>query len=38
MTMVRRITKALPGRAFRIANASDIPNVLRSIMSTMVDR
>jgi len=32
------VTKALPGRAFRVANASDIPAVLRSILSTMVDR
>ncbi|KAF8909617.1 AAA domain-containing protein [Gymnopilus junonius] len=32
------ITKRLPGRAFRVANTGDIPNVLRSILSTMVDR
>ncbi|KAF4613211.1 hypothetical protein D9613_011059 [Agrocybe pediades] len=32
------ITKSLPGRAFRVANTGDIPNVLRSILSTMVDR
>lgn len=33
-----RVTKSLPGRAFRVANTGDIPNVLRSILSTMVDR
>ncbi|PPR05936.1 hypothetical protein CVT24_006658 [Panaeolus cyanescens] len=32
------VTKTLPGRAFRVANTGDIPNVLRSILSTMVDR
>ncbi|PPQ92175.1 hypothetical protein CVT25_008949 [Psilocybe cyanescens] len=32
------ITKSLPGRGFRVANTGDIPNVLRSILSTMVDR
>ncbi|KAF9485607.1 hypothetical protein BDN70DRAFT_847463 [Pholiota conissans] len=32
------VTKSLPGRAFRVANTGDIPNVLRSILSTMVDR
>lgn len=32
-----RITKDLQGRAFRVANTSDIPAVLRSILSTMVD-
>lgn len=33
-----RITKRLPGRGFRVANTGDIPIVLRSILSTMVDR
>jgi len=33
-----RVTKSLPGRAFRVANTGDIPNVLRSILATMVDR
>jgi len=32
------VTKALPGRGFRVSKASDIPNVMRSILSTMVDR
>jgi len=32
------VTKSLPGRAFRVANTGDIPNVLRSILATMVDR
>ncbi|KAJ3505514.1 hypothetical protein NLJ89_g7376 [Agrocybe chaxingu] len=32
------VTKSLPGLAFRVANTGDIPNVLRSILSTMVDR
>ncbi|TFK31838.1 AAA domain-containing protein [Crucibulum laeve] len=32
------ITKSLPGRGFRVANTGDIPTVLRSILSTMVDR
>ncbi|KAJ3565249.1 hypothetical protein NP233_g7756 [Leucocoprinus birnbaumii] len=32
------ITKRLPGRGFRVANTGDIPIVLRSILSTMVDR
>ncbi|KAF9530652.1 AAA domain-containing protein [Crepidotus variabilis] len=31
------ITKGLPGQAFRVKNTSDIPTVLRSILSTMVD-
>lgn len=35
---VLRITKSLPGRAFRVANTADIPTVLRSILSTMIDR
>jgi hypothetical protein len=30
--------KELPGQAFRVAKAGDIPTVLRSILSTMVDR
>ncbi|KAH7919391.1 hypothetical protein BV22DRAFT_1199497 [Leucogyrophana mollusca] len=32
------ITKELPGRAFRVSNTADIPVVLRSILSTMIDR
>ncbi|KAF7986115.1 hypothetical protein HWV62_41553 [Athelia sp. TMB] len=32
------VTKALPGRGFRVSKASDIPTVMRSILSTMVDR
>ncbi|KAL0946287.1 hypothetical protein HGRIS_012537 [Hohenbuehelia grisea] len=32
------VTKALPGKAFRVADTGDIPTVLRSILSTMVDR
>ncbi|RDB28140.1 von Willebrand factor A domain-containing protein 8 [Hypsizygus marmoreus] len=32
------ITKRLPGRGFRVTNTADIPTVLRSILSTMVDR
>ncbi|KAJ8082257.1 hypothetical protein PM082_008104 [Marasmius tenuissimus] len=32
------ITKSLPGKGFRVQNTEDIPNVLRSIFSTMVDR
>ncbi|KAF9495262.1 hypothetical protein BDN71DRAFT_1447943 [Pleurotus eryngii] len=32
------VTKALPGKAFRVENTGDIPSVLRSILSTMVDR
>ncbi|KAH7915875.1 AAA domain-containing protein [Hygrophoropsis aurantiaca] len=32
------ITKELPGRAFRVFNTTDIPIVLRSILSTMIDR
>ncbi|KAF8056895.1 AAA domain-containing protein, partial [Lyophyllum atratum] len=32
------ITKSLPGRGFRVGNTADIPTVLRSILSTMVER
>ncbi|TEB25531.1 hypothetical protein FA13DRAFT_1738248 [Coprinellus micaceus] len=32
------VSKTLPGKAFRVANTGDIPTVLRSILSTMVDR
>lgn len=32
------IAKALPGKAFPVARAADIPGVMRSILSTMVDR
>ncbi|KAJ7224765.1 AAA domain-containing protein [Mycena rebaudengoi] len=32
------IPKSLPGRGFRVTNTADIPTVLRSILSTMVDR
>ncbi|KAJ6624725.1 AAA domain-containing protein [Mycena sp. CBHHK59/15] len=32
------IPKSIPGRGFRVANTADIPTVLRSILSTMVDR
>ncbi|GLB39985.1 putative von Willebrand factor (vWF) type A domain [Lyophyllum shimeji] len=32
------ITKSLPGRGFRVSNTADIPTVLRSILSTMVER
>ncbi|KAG2007119.1 hypothetical protein CC2G_014837 [Coprinopsis cinerea AmutBmut pab1-1] len=32
------IPKRLPGKGFRVANTGDIPTVLRSILSTMVDR
>jgi hypothetical protein len=32
-----RITRDLPGRAFRVKNTADIPTVLRSILSTMID-
>ncbi|KAJ2919670.1 hypothetical protein MD484_g680, partial [Candolleomyces efflorescens] len=32
------IPKKLPGKGFRVANTGDIPTVLRSILSTMVDR
>lgn len=32
------MSKALPGKAFTVARASDIPGVMRSILSTMVDR
>lgn len=37
-SFVLRVTKSLPGRVFRVVNTGDIPNVLRSILSTMVDR
>lgn len=33
-----RVTKSLPGRSYRVGNTGDIPNVLRSILATMVDR
>jgi len=33
-----RITKSFPGRASRVANTADIPRVLKSIFSTMVER
>ncbi|ETW77425.1 hypothetical protein HETIRDRAFT_156533 [Heterobasidion irregulare TC 32-1] len=32
------IPKNFPGRGFRVANTSDIPKVLRSILSSMIDR
>ncbi|KAF9011991.1 AAA domain-containing protein [Cyathus striatus] len=32
------VTKSLPGRAYRVMNTGDIPAVLRSILSTMIDR
>ncbi|KAG7095577.1 hypothetical protein E1B28_006310 [Marasmius oreades] len=32
------ITESLPGKGFRVRNTEDIPNVLRSILSTMIDR
>jgi len=32
------VTKQLPGRAFRVTNAAEIPTVLQSILSTMVDK
>ncbi|KAJ7481878.1 AAA domain-containing protein [Mycena latifolia] len=32
------IPRSIPGRGFRVANTADIPTVLRSILSTMVDR
>ncbi|KAI0786986.1 AAA domain-containing protein [Abortiporus biennis] len=32
------IPKQLPGKGFRVGNTADIPAVLRSILSTMVDR
>ncbi|PFH48924.1 hypothetical protein AMATHDRAFT_148764 [Amanita thiersii Skay4041] len=34
----RWITEKLPGRGFRVGNTADIPVVLRSILSSMVDR
>ena len=33
-----RIPKNLPGRGYRVSNTADIPAVLRSILSAMVDR
>lgn len=38
MTIILRIPKQLPGKGFRVSNTADIPAVLRSILSTMVDR
>ncbi|KAF7342156.1 von Willebrand factor A domain-containing protein 8 [Mycena venus] len=32
------IPKSIPGRGYRVTNTSDIPTVLRSILSTMIDR
>ncbi|KAJ6453645.1 AAA domain-containing protein [Mycena vitilis] len=32
------IPKAIPGRGYRVSNTADIPTVLRSILSTMIDR
>ncbi|KAJ7165324.1 AAA domain-containing protein [Mycena filopes] len=32
------IPKSIPGRGYRVQNTADIPTVLRSILSTMVDR
>ncbi|EEB86944.1 hypothetical protein MPER_15926, partial [Moniliophthora perniciosa FA553] len=32
------ITQSLPGKGFRVRNTGDIPAVLRSILSAMVDR
>ncbi|KAF7366325.1 von Willebrand factor A domain-containing protein 8 [Mycena sanguinolenta] len=32
------IPKSIPGRGYRVTNTADIPTVLRSILSTMVDR
>ncbi|KAJ7628770.1 AAA domain-containing protein [Roridomyces roridus] len=32
------IPRSIPGRGFRVSNTADIPTVLRSILSTMVDR
>ncbi|KAF8625067.1 hypothetical protein AX15_005549 [Amanita polypyramis BW_CC] len=32
------ITDKLPGRGFRVSNTADVPVVLRSILSTMVER
>jgi len=37
-SIITRVTKSLPGRGYRVANTGDIPNVLRSILATMVDR
>ena len=36
--IIPRVTKSLPGRSYRVANTGDIPNVLRNILATMVDR
>ena len=36
--MITRVTKSLPGHSYHIKNTGDIPNVLRSILATMVDR
>lgn len=33
-----RVTDRLPGRGFRVENTADVPIVLRSILSTMVER
>jgi len=33
-----RITRNLPGRAFRVKDTADIPSVLRSILSNLIDR
>lgn len=33
-----RIPKRLQGRGFRVTNTADIPVVLRSILSAMVDQ
>ncbi|KAJ7616381.1 AAA domain-containing protein [Mycena polygramma] len=32
------IPKTIPGRGYRVSNTADIPTVLRSILSTMIDR
>ncbi|KAK2460039.1 hypothetical protein APHAL10511_007962 [Amanita phalloides] len=32
------VTDRLPGRGFRVANTADVPTVLRSILSAMVER
>jgi hypothetical protein len=33
-----RVPKQFPGRAFRVEHTSDIPKVLRGILSTMMER
>jgi hypothetical protein len=33
-----RVTDRLPGRGFRVENTADVPIVLRSILSKMVER